>query len=60
MPNDDEFVNKKMLWHLSFIHKNEPLCAKSSRIQNKGFKISDTYHGSTPTSQNNHCFHKLL
>jgi len=35
-----------MIWQLPFIHKNAPLCAKSSRIQNKVSKISDTYHGS--------------
>jgi len=58
MPNDDKYVNKKMMWHIPYIHslirmfnlKNAPLRAKSSRIQNKVSKISDTYHGSTPTS----------
>ena len=35
-----------MMWHLPFIQKNVHLHAKSSRIQNKGFNISDTYHGS--------------
>jgi len=50
MPNDDRFVNKEMVWRLPFIHKKAPLRAKSSRIQNKVSKISDTYHGSTPTS----------
>jgi hypothetical protein len=39
MSNDDGFVNKKMLWHLPFIHKNAPLHAKSSRIQKKASKL---------------------
>jgi len=50
MPNDDKFVNKKMMWHLPCIPKNAPLRAKSSRIQNKLYKISDTYLGPTSIS----------
>ena len=49
-----------MMWHLPYIHKNAPLRAKPSRIQNKLSKISDTYRGPTSISQHNHYFLELL